>query len=79
MGGSVVSFCFFNWDVAISFARSLGCGRGLLFGSDVCGLGVGCGSCSRVGSGLVASGTNSVLLLGSASSAMRTGDLRSIR
>ena len=35
MGGSVVSFCFFSWDVAISFARSLGCGRGLLFGSDV--------------------------------------------
>ena len=26
MGGSVVSFCFFSCDVAISFARSLGCG-----------------------------------------------------
>ena len=79
MGGSVVSFCFFSWDVAISFARSLGCGRGLLFSSNVCGLGVGCGSCSEVGSGLVASGTGSVLLLGPASSTMQTGDLRSIR
>ena len=28
MGGSVVSFCFFSWDVAISFARSRGCRRG---------------------------------------------------
>ena len=79
MGGSVVSFCFFSWDVAISFARSLGCGQGLLSGCDVCGLGVGCGSCSRVGSGSVALGTGSVLLLGPASSTMRTGDLRSIR
>ena len=79
MGGSVVSFCFFNWDVTISFAQSLGCGRGLLFGCDVYGLGVGCGSCSGVGSGSVASGTGSVLLLGLASFTMRTGDLRSIR
>ena len=79
MGGSVVSFCFFSWDFAISFARSLGCARGLLFGSDVCGLGVGCGSCSRVGSGSVASGTGSVLLLRQASSTMRTGDLWSIK
>ena len=79
MGGSVVSFCFFSWDVAISFARSLGCERGLLSGCDVCGLGVGCGSCSGVSSGSVASGTSSVLLLGLASSTMRTGDLRSIR
>ena len=79
VGGSVVSFCFFSWDVAISFARSLGCGRGLLSGCDVCGFGVGCGSCSGVGSGSVASGTGSILLLGPASSTMRTGDLRSIR
>ena len=79
MGSSVVSFCFFSWDVAISFARSLGCGRGLLSGCDVCGLGVGCGSCSGVGSGSVASGSGFVLLLGPASSTMRTGDLRSIR
>ena len=79
MGGSVVSFCFFSWDVAISFARSLGCERGLLSDSDVYGLGVGCGSCSGVDSGSVASGTSSVLLLGPASSTMRIGDLRSIR
>ena len=50
-----------------------------LSGSDVCGLGVGWGSCSGVGSGSVASGTGSVLLLGPASSTVRTGDLRSIR
>ena len=79
MGGSVVSFCFFSWDVAISFARSLGCGRGLLSSCDVCGLGIGYGSCSGVGSGSVASGTSSILLLRPASSTMRTGDLRSIR
>ena len=79
MGGLVVSFCFFSWNVAISFARSLGCGQGLLSGSDVYGLGVGCGSCSRVGSGSVASGTGFVLLLGPASSTIRTGDLQSIR
>ena len=79
MGGSVVSFCFFSLDVAISFARSLGCRRGLLSGSDVCGLKVSCGSCSRVGSGSIASGTGSVLLLGPASSTMQTGDLQSIR
>ena len=79
MGGSIVSFCFFSWNVAISFARSLGCGRGLLSGSDVYGLGVGCGSCSGVDSGSVASGTGTVLLLGPASSTMRTSDLRNIR
>ena len=79
MGSSVVSFCFFSWDVAISFARSLGCGQGLLSGCNVCGLGVGCGSCSRVGSGSVASETGSLLLLEPASSTIRTGDLRSIR
>ena len=79
MGGSVVSFCFFSWDLAISFARCLGCGRGHLSGCDICGLGVSCGSYSRVGSGSVVSGTGSILLLGLASSTMRTGDLRSIR
>ena len=76
---SVVSFCFLSWDVAISFARSLGCGRGLLSGCNVCGLGVGCTVGSGVGSGSVVSGTSSVLLLGLASSTMRTGDLRSMR
>ena len=77
--GSVVSFCFLSWDVAISFTRSLGCGQGLLSGCDFCSLGVGCTAGSGVGSGSVVSGTGSVLLLGLASSTMRTGDLRSIR
>ena len=79
MGGSVVRFCFFSWDVAISFAWSLGCGRGHLSGCDVYGLGVGCGSCFGAGSGSVVSGIGSVLLLRPASSTMRMGDLRSIR
>ena len=79
VGGSVVSFCFFSWDVAISFARSLGCGRGRLSSCDVCGLGVGCTAGSGVGSGSVVSGTGSVWLLGPASSTMRTGDLWSMR
>ena len=30
ISGSVVSICFLSWDVAITFARSSGCGRGLL-------------------------------------------------
>ena len=50
MGVSVVIFYSLSWDVAISFALSLGCGRGRLVGTfvvlesgwDVCGLGVGC-------------------------------------
>ena len=79
VSGSVVSFCFLSWDVAISFARSLGCGRGLLSGCDVCGPGVGCTAGSGVDSGSVVSGTGLVLLLGPASSTMRTGDLRSMR
>ena len=79
VSGSVVSFCFLSWDIAISFARSLGHGRGLLSGCDVCGPGVGCMAGSRVGSGFVVSGTGSVPLLGPASSTMRTGDLRSMR
>ena len=77
--GSVVSFCFLSWDVAISFARSLGCGWGLLSGCDVCGPGVGCTAGSGVGSGFAVSGTGLVLLLGPASSTMRTGDLWSMR
>ena len=42
VGGSVVSFCFLSWDIAISFARSLRCGRGRFSGWDVYGPGVGC-------------------------------------
>ena len=79
MVGLVVSFCFLSWDVTISFARSLGCRRGLLSDCDVCGPGVGCTAGSGVGSGSVVSGTSSVLLLGPASSTMWTGDLRSMR
>ena len=87
VGGSIVSFYFLSWDVAISFARSLGCGRGRLSGWDVgCTTGswVGSGSVvlgtsSCVGSGSVVLGTSSVLLLGPASSTMRIGDLRSMR
>ena len=74
VGGSVVSFCFLSRNVAISFARSLGCGRGRLSGWDV-----GCIAGSWVGGGSLVSGTSSVLLLGPASSTMRTGDLRSMR
>ena len=36
LGVSVVFFCFLSWEVAISFALSLGCGRGRLSGWDVC-------------------------------------------
>ena len=36
MGVSVVIFCFLSWDVAISFALSLGCKRGRFSGWDVC-------------------------------------------
>ena len=79
ISGSVVSFCFLSWDVAISFARSLGCGRGLLSNCEVCGPGVGCTAGSGVGSGSLVSGTGSVLLLGPASSTMRTTDLRRMR
>ena len=79
ISSSVVSFCFLSWDVAISFAWSLWCGRGLLSGCDVCGIGVGCIAGSGVGSGSVVSRTGSVLLLGPASSTMGTGDLQSMR
>ena len=79
VSGLVVSLCFLSWDVAISFAWSLECGWGLLSGCDVYGPGVGCIAGSGVGSWSVVSGTGSVLLLGLASSTMRTGDLRSMR
>ena len=79
MGDSVVIFCFLSSDVAISFALSLGCGWDRLSDWDVCGAWVGCTAGSWVGSGSVVSGTGSVLLLGPASSIMRTGDLRSMR
>ena len=79
VGVSVVIFCFLSWDVAISFALSLGCGRGHFSGWDVCVPRVGSAACSWVGSGFVVSGTGSVLQLGRASSTIRTGDLRSMR
>ena len=79
VGVSVVIFYFLSWDVAISFALSLGCGRDRSSGWDVCVLGIGSTACSWVGSGSVVSGTGSVLLLGPASSTIRTGDLRSMR
>ena len=79
MGGSVVSFCFLSYDIAISFARSLGCGQGLLSGCDVCGLGASCTAGSEVGSGSKVSGIGLVLLLEPASSTMQTGDRRSMR
>ena len=53
--------------------------RGRLSGWDVCGSGVSCTAGSGVDSGSVVSGTGSVLLLGPASSTMRTGDLWSMR
>ena len=62
-----------SWDVAISFAQSLGCGWGRLSGWDVYGAWVGCTTGSAV------SGTSLVLLLGPASSTMQTGDMRSMR
>ena len=79
VGVSVVIFCFLSWNVTISFALSLRCGPGRLFGWDVCVHGVGSTACSWVGSGSVVLGTGSVLLLGPASSMIRTGDLRSMR
>ena len=41
LGVSVVIFCFLSWEVAISFALSLACGRKRLSDRDVCALGVG--------------------------------------
>ena len=76
---SVMIFCFLSWEVAISFALSLGCGRGHLFGWDVCVSGVGSTVGSWVGSRSVVSGTGSVVRLRLASFTIRTGDLRSMR
>ena len=36
LGVSVVIFCFLSWEVVISFALSLECRQGLLFGRNVC-------------------------------------------
>ena len=79
VGVLVVIFCFLSWDVAISFALSLGCRRGRLSGWNVCIPRVGCTADSRVGSRFVVSRTGSVLLFGPTSSTIRTGDLRSMR
>ena len=79
VSGSVVSFCFLSWDLAISFGRTLGCERDLLSDCDVCGPGVDCTTSSRVGSGCVVSGTRSVQLLRPSSSTMWTDDLWSMR
>ena len=79
LGVSVVIFCFLSWEVAISFALSLECGRERLSGRDVCVRRVGSTTGSWVGGGFVVSGPGSVVLLKLASSAIRTGDLRSMR
>ena len=79
LGVLVVIFCFLSWEVAISFALFLGCGRERLSGRDVCAPGVGSTTGSWVGGGFVVSGPGSVVLLGPASSAIRTGDWRSMR
>ena len=79
LGVLVVIFCFLSWEVAISFALSLGCGRERLSGRDVCVPRFGSTSSSWIGGGFVVLGPASVVLLGPASSAIRTGDLRSMR
>ena len=79
LGVSVVIFCFLSWEVAISFALSFGCGQERLSGRDVCVPGVGSTAGSWVSGGFVVSGPSSVVLLGPASSTIRTGDLRSMR
>ena len=79
LGVSVVIFCFLSWEVAISFALSLGCGRGRLSSRDVCVPGVGSTADSWVGRGFMVSGPGLVVLLEPASSAIRTGDLRNMR
>ena len=63
VGVSVVIFSFLSWDVAISFALSLGCGRGRLSSWDVCVPGVGNTAGFWVGSGSVVSGTGLVVRL----------------
>ena len=79
LGVSVVIFCFLSWEVAISFALSLGCGREHLSGRDVYAFGVGSTTGCWVGGGFVVSRPGSVVLLGPASFAIRMGDLRSMR
>ena len=79
LGVSIVIFCFLSWEVAISFALSLGCGRERLSGRVVCVSGVGNTAGSWVGGGFVVLGPASVVLLGPASSAIHMGDLRSMR
>ena len=75
LGVSLMIFCFLSWEVAISFALSLGCGRGCLSGWDVCDPRVSSTTSSWVGSRSVVSETGSVVRLGPASSTIRTGDL----
>ena len=79
LGGLGSDLLFLSWEVAISFALFLGCGRGHLSGRDVCVPGVHNTAGSWVGRGFVVSGLGSVVLLGPASSAIRTDDLRSMR
>ena len=49
LGVLVVIFYFLSWEVAISFALSLGCGRERLSSRDVCVPGVGSIAGSWVG------------------------------
>ena len=79
LGVSVVIFYFLSWEVAISFALSLGCGRGCLSGWDVCVPGVGSTADSWVGRGFMVSRTCLVVWLEPSSSIFRMGDLRSMR
>ena len=79
LGVSVVIFCFLSWEVAISFALSLGCGRERLSGRDVYVPRIGSTAGSWVGGGFMVSRPGLVVLLRPASSAIRTGDLRSMK
>ena len=79
LGISIVIFCFLSWEVAISFALSLGCRRERLSSRDGCVPGIGSIAGSWVGGGFVVSGPGSVVLLGPASSVIHTGDLHSMR
>ena len=79
VGVSVVIFWFLSWEVAISFALSLRCGRERLSGRDVCASGVDSTAGSWVGGGFVVLGPALVVLLRPTSSAIRMGDLRSMR
>ena len=79
LGVSVVIFCFLSWEVVISFALSLGCRRECLSGRDVYVPKVGSTAGSWIGGGFVVSEPGSVVLLELASSAIRIGDLQSMR